>query len=124
MVPQNLVFIMADEHNVNMLGSYGHPMVKTPNLDRLAAEGTRFTNAYTNCPICVPARGSFATGLYVHQIGCWDYKIHHPDAQRLLCRDHISGQNQPLGASFAYQPGQPLGPTVARDDAQIDLRLS
>ena len=68
----NLVFIMADEHNVNALGCYGHPMVKTPNLDRLAAMGTRFTSAYTNCPLCVPARASLATGRYVHQIENWD----------------------------------------------------
>tara|TARA_A100001037_G_scaffold306860_2_gene357470 strand:+ start:4891 stop:6330 length:1440 start_codon:yes stop_codon:yes gene_type:complete len=72
MKPKNLVFIMADEHNVNVLGCYGHPMVKTPNLDRLSANGTRFTNAYTNCPLCVPARATLATGKYVHEIGYWD----------------------------------------------------
>ncbi len=72
MKPQNLLFIISDQHNRDLLGSYGHPMVETPNLDRLAANGTRFTNAYTNCPICVPARASLATGRYVHQIGYWD----------------------------------------------------
>ena len=55
-----------------MLGSYGHPMVQTPNLDRLANNGVRFDSAYTNCPICVPARASLATGQYVHQIRYWD----------------------------------------------------
>ena len=65
MKPTNLIFIMSDEHNKRVLGCYGHPMIKTPNLDALAARGTRFTNAYTNCPICVPARASFATGQYV-----------------------------------------------------------
>lgn len=73
--PANLLFIMSDEHNKRVLGCYGHPMIKTPNLDRLAARGTRFTNAYTNCPICVPARASFATGQYVHQIRYWDNAI-------------------------------------------------
>jgi len=73
--PTNLLFIMSDEHNKRVLGCYGHPMIQTPNLDRLAATGTRFTNAYTNCPICVPARASFATGRYVHQIGYWDNAI-------------------------------------------------
>jgi choline-sulfatase len=47
-------------------------MIQTPNIDRLAEQGTRFNNAYTNCPICVPARASLATGYYVHQIGNWD----------------------------------------------------
>ena len=72
MRPTNFLIIMADEHNVKMAGCYGHPIVKTPNLDRLAANGVRFTCAYTNSPLCVPARASFATGRYVHQIGYWD----------------------------------------------------
>jgi choline-sulfatase len=50
-------------------------MIRTPHLDALAARGTRFTNAYTNCPICVPARASFATGRYVHDVRCWDNAI-------------------------------------------------
>ena len=62
MEPKNLLFIMSDQHGPSFMGCSGHPMVKTPNLDRLAARGTRFENAYTNCPICVPARASFATG--------------------------------------------------------------
>ena len=68
----NMLYIISDQHNRNLLGCYGHPMVQTPNLDRLSEQGTRFTNAYTNCPICVPARASLATGRYVHQIGNWD----------------------------------------------------
>ena len=75
MKPANLVFIMSDEHNKRVLGCYDHPLVKTPNLDALAARGTRFNAAYTNCPICVPARASFATGQYVHQIRYWDNAI-------------------------------------------------
>ena len=72
MQPTNMLYIISDQHNRNLLGCYGHPMVQTPNLDRLSEQGTRFTNAYTNCPICVPARASLATGRYVHQIGNWD----------------------------------------------------
>ena len=69
--PTNLLFIMSDEHQARAMGCAGHDIVKTPNLDRLAASGTRFTNAYTNSPICVPARASFATGQYVNKIGYW-----------------------------------------------------
>jgi len=75
MAPRNLLVIMADEHNPKMLGCAGHPLVKTPHLDALAKRGTRFDRAYTNCPICVPARASFATGRYVHDIGYWDNAI-------------------------------------------------
>ena len=72
MEPLNLVFIMSDEHNARTLGCYGHGIVKTPHIDALAASGVRFTAAYTNCPICVPARASFATGRYAHETGYWD----------------------------------------------------
>ena len=75
MQPKNLLILMADEHNARMLGCAGHRFAKTPNLDALAAAGTRFTNAYTTCPICVPARASFATGRYINEIEYWDNSI-------------------------------------------------
>jgi choline-sulfatase len=67
-----MLFILSDEHNRDVLGCYGDEIVDTPNLDALAARGTRFTDAYTNSPICVPARASLATGQYPHTVGCWD----------------------------------------------------
>ena len=73
MRPTNLLIIMSDEHNPKVLGCNGHPLVKTPNMDALAARGTRFTAAYTNSPICIPARASFATGRHVHEMDdYWD----------------------------------------------------
>lgn len=72
MKPANLLFIFSDQHNVNVLGCSGNRTARTPHLDALAARGTRFTNAYTNCPVCVPARASLATGQYVHSIRHWD----------------------------------------------------
>ncbi len=75
MPPRNLLILMSDEHNARMMGCAGHPLAKTPNLDALAARGARFVDAYTSCPICVPARASFATGRYIHDIGYWDNSI-------------------------------------------------
>jgi choline-sulfatase len=72
MNPMNLLIIMSDQHNRGMLGCYGSRIVGTPNLDELASRGAIFENAYTPCPVCVPARAAFATGKYVHQIGTWD----------------------------------------------------
>lgn len=69
---QNLIIIMSDEHNPHFLSARGHPFVRTPNLDRMAAAGTMFTSAYTPTPVCVPARAAFATGRYVHDIKLWD----------------------------------------------------
>jgi len=72
MQPANFLVIMSDEHNPKVLGAAGHPFIKTLNLNALAARGTRFTSAYTACPICVPARAAFALGRYVHDVGYWD----------------------------------------------------
>ena len=62
--PANLLIIMSDEHDPRWMGCSGSAIAITPNLDRLAARGTRFTDAYTTCPICVPARAAFAVGKY------------------------------------------------------------
>ena len=63
---------MSDEHNPKVLGSAGHPVIHTPNLDALAARGTAFSACYTTSPVCIPARAGFACGKYIHQIGYWD----------------------------------------------------
>ncbi len=70
--PANFLFIFSDQHARRAAGSYGHPLVRTPNLDRLAERGVLFRHAYCNGPICVPSRASLATGRYVHDIGMWD----------------------------------------------------
>jgi len=70
--PRNLVFILSDEHQRDIAGCYGDRVAITPNIDALAARGTRFTSAYTPCPICVPARAALATGQWVHQTKSWD----------------------------------------------------
>jgi choline-sulfatase len=72
MRPTNILFINSDQHSKRVLGCYGNPVVKTPNLDALAARGTRFANAYCPTPICVPSRAALATGRYAHQIDSWD----------------------------------------------------
>ena len=68
----NILVIMSDEHDPAVMGCAGHPLVQTPNLDRLAGEGTLFESAYCNSPICVPSRMAFFTGNYCHRIGVWD----------------------------------------------------
>lgn len=59
----NLILIMTDEMRGDCLGIAGHPDVKTPHLDTLAAQGIFYPNAYTACPSCVPARAALHTGL-------------------------------------------------------------
>ncbi len=76
----NIIYIMADDLGWAELGSYGQEKIKTPNLDRLAKEGMRFTQHYTSAPVCAPARYSLMTGKhgghsYVRtnfEVGEWD----------------------------------------------------
>lgn len=64
----NVLFIISDDLNAD-LGCYGHPLAKTPNIDRLAARGVRFEHAYCNYPLCGPSRNSMLTGLYPNSNG-------------------------------------------------------
>lgn len=68
----NLLILFSDQHSKHMLGCYGNPAVKTPNLDALADRGVCFDAAYTNCPVCVPARAAMAVGDYGSRHGYWD----------------------------------------------------
>ncbi len=72
---RQVLIVCSDEHDPRHSGFGGSPVARTPALDRLAARGTVFTNAYTTSPICVPARASLATGRHVHQHRCWDNAI-------------------------------------------------
>ena len=68
----NIVLIMADQLAPHFTGAYGHPLVKTPHMDALAARGTRFDAAYCNSPLCAPSRASFMTGQQVTKIAAYD----------------------------------------------------
>jgi arylsulfatase A-like enzyme len=61
--PRNILYLMTDQQRVDSLGCYGNPVCKTPALDSLAAEGTRFDHCYTPTAICTPARATLLTGL-------------------------------------------------------------
>ena len=72
----NLLFILTDQQRGDALSCAGNGFVRTPNMDRLAREGVRFTNAVTPSAICAPARTSILTGLPIHATGC----VTNPDA--------------------------------------------
>ena len=77
----NVVFLLADDLGWTGLNCFGSDLYETPNLDRLAANATKFTNAYAACTVCSPTRASVLTGMY---------------PARLRCTDFIAGQNRPF----------------------------
>ena len=118
MRPANLVVIMSDEHHPKAFGAAGHPFAVTPNLDRLAARGTRFDAAVCNSPICVPSRASFATGRYVHQLRLWDNAMAYDGSVRgwghalqdaghrvdSIGKLHYRNETDPTGFDRQYHP--------------------
>ncbi len=68
----NILLIHADQHRFDCLGAYGHPDIRTPNIDALAADGVRYENSFCPFPVCTPSRYSLLSGQYVHQHRGWD----------------------------------------------------
>lgn len=71
----NIILIFPDQHRGDTMGCAGNPAVRTPNLDRLAAEGVTFQPCCTNSPLCMPARASLISGQYVNEHGVWNNSI-------------------------------------------------
>jgi arylsulfatase A-like enzyme len=81
----NILFIMTDDQQQSAMSAYGNKILKTPNLDRIGAEGIRFTEVFVTNSLCAPSRASFLTGLYSHT--------------------HGVTTNGPAGSIFRNQPG-------------------
>src|SRR5262245_15097088 len=68
----NIVFILVDDMRWDEMRAAGHPFLETPNMDRVAREGMRFTNAFATTPLCSPSRASLLTGQYARTHGIVD----------------------------------------------------
>ena len=88
----NILVIQADQMTAKALSLYGHPLVKTPNINKLAENGTVFENAYCNFPLCVPSRTSMMAGRHANAIGMWDNAIEMPASVPTLAH-YLRDQN-------------------------------
>jgi len=85
--PPNVVLILADDLGWGDLGSYGNRTIRTPNLDRLAAEGARFTSFYVPAPICAPSRAGLLTGRFPPRVGIpWNPPTRLHDGEVVLAK--------------------------------------
>ncbi len=105
--PPNILFLISDDHSAADLGCYGNSAVRTPNLDRLATQGTRFTRAFVTSPQCSPSRSSIYAGQWAHTIGT--SRLHAPVRSHvptiidlLKGRDYFTGiyRKHHLGGEF------------------------
>ncbi len=118
--PPNIVLILADDLGYSQLGCYGGTRIRTPHIDRLAAEGTRFTRAYSGSPVCAPSRCVLLTGLHTGHAHVRDNLEIEPEGQtplpagtrtlpRLLRREgYATGLVGKWGLGFPGSTGDPL----------------
>ncbi len=129
--PWNVVWIIADDLSPD-LSCYGSTEVSTPNINRLATEGARFTNAYVTCPVCSPSRSALITGMHQTSIGAHHHRSHRGDGYQLpepvrmitdylreagyyTVNDHQSGLGGRNKTDFNFQHGAPFDGTNWRD---------
>jgi arylsulfatase A-like enzyme len=100
----NILLITSDQQHWNTLG-VANPEIRTPNLDRLTREGTRFTRAYCPNPTCSPTRASIITGRYPSQHGCWSLGTKLPEAEHTVGEDFAkAGYRTALVGKAHFQP--------------------
>ena len=95
----NILFIESDQHNPAVIGAYGDSVIKTPNLDALAARGVVFTNNYCASPICVPSRTSMLTGQHPYQNEVWTNSQYLHSAIRRFQLSHTHLEQRDINRS-------------------------
>lgn len=103
--PRNILFVMLDQLRFDFLGCTGHPTIRTPNIDALAARGVNFTNTFVQAAVCGPSRASFYTGRYVASHGA-TYNNYPIRADEMTLGDHLD----PLGIRTALAGKTHMGP--------------
>ncbi len=124
----NVLFIVSDDLN-NSLGCYGHPIVKSPNIDRLAARGVRFDRAYCQYPLCGPSRNSMLTGLYPNSTGIHANSLifrqtiprHHSLSQAFRLDGYFAGR---IGKLYHYNVPKSVGTNGHDDPGSWELELN
>ena len=118
----NVLFIISDDLTATALSCYGNEVSKTPNIDALAARGTRFTRAYCQGTYCGPSRASFMSGYYPHATGVLGYKNPRPQiGDRATWSQHFKNHGYYAArVSKIFHMGVPGGVEIGLDPAKHD----
>jgi arylsulfatase A len=112
--PPNIVLIVSDDQGYNDLGCYGGTEIKTPNLDRLAADGVRLTSFYVTWPACTPSRGGLLTGRYPQRNGTYDmFRNDKVDQDHLYTPDEYAVSWEKIGGMDTREVLIPRGPATS-----------
>lgn len=104
--PPNIIWLIADDAGWNDFGCYGNSVVKTPNIDGLAQQGLKFTQAFVTSPQCSPSRASFWTGKYAHSMGVED--LHSPLTEKeKIFPEYLKKKNYHTGNVGKLHLGKP-----------------
>jgi len=118
----NILLIFSDQHRYDVMGCAGHPLVQTPNLDRIAEEGARFTRAWCQSPVCQPSRASLITGWYTEQLGMFgntgDFDRQWPTVMQAL----QSAGYETASIGKTHYHGYPTREMLEASDGPYDLR--
>lgn len=121
----NVVWLIAEDLSPD-IACYGASLVKTPNIDRLAAEGVRFTRAFASCPVCSPTRSAFNTGMYQTSVGAHNHRTtgrqplpdgillvseHFRNAGYFVCNGNGNPGSKPGKTDFNYAVDHPFDGT-------------
>ncbi len=121
MTKPNIILIFPDQHRGDILGCMGDPVVITPNLDKLAAEGVIFTQCFTNSPLCIPARATLMTGKYVSDHGVINNNLEASSSSQSHVRNirDAGYHTAVIGKTHLYVHGRNLEETHTKEKIEV-----
>ena len=95
--PPNIILVMADDLGWGDTGYNGNPVIKTPNLDKMAGEGLSFSRFYASSPVCSPTRGSCLTGRHPYRYGIFSANVGHVPKEEVLLSEMLKSRGYVTG---------------------------
>jgi arylsulfatase A len=108
----NFIVILADDLGYNDIGCFGSPLIKTPNLDRMAKEGVRFTSFYVGASVCTPSRAALLTGCYPARVGMGDELVNQPEYGGATNKSFVKVLHS--GSKLGLNPDETIIPEVLK----------